>query len=255
MSFGYTQTNANIYCQNRVTDTGATGPGLTNISCDLPQTIKDELVKAMDAAIRCSPKQYMEYDIDQIDPVRSRYRKSLNVAMGVEYDKNGKPLSCEIKCEAFTIIIPLVLSAHRDVMNDNNKYADSVIQINHTFSISDDNIPMSEKLKDWMRSCGVNNVFPVSIIMYSRKVIANISSKIDATEQLPISPPIILHTRSTKKEDIILRGTKVLFKAINIAFFDTDSQRSIINSTERNGIINPDSLRAAIVTFEMKQDY
>ena len=137
VSFGWSQTNANLYSENRQTDTGATGPGLTNISLlTLEPKIKEQLVKAMDVAMKSMPKGDNEYDIGPDDSESAKYRRQFNDFMGVNYDEHRKPTSCEIKCEAFTIIIPLVLSAHRDVMNDDLKDMDSVIQINHSFSMS-----------------------------------------------------------------------------------------------------------------------
>ena len=86
MSFGWTQTNCKQYTDNRKSDSGATGPGLTNITKDLPQIIKNEIVKATDAAIKCTPHQDKEYDLGDGSSDREQYRKDLNVEMGVEYN-------------------------------------------------------------------------------------------------------------------------------------------------------------------------
>ena len=82
MSFGYTQTNCKQYTNNRKSDSGATGPGLTNITKDLPQEIKDEIIKAMDAAIKCTPREDKEYDLGDGSSDREKYRKNLNVELG-----------------------------------------------------------------------------------------------------------------------------------------------------------------------------
>ena len=268
LSFGYTQTNANLYRECRKTDTFSAGPGFTKITCDLPQEIKNELAIAMDIALRCVPDKYMEYDVSQTGSERNDHRKDLNIALGVRYDHQGKPDRVEIMCEAFTIIIPLSLSAHRDVLNDSSKCMDSVIQINHSFSINDDTIPMPDDLRKWMKENGVDDMFPVSIIMYSRKVVGTICKKIYATKCLETEPPKMIgldkHINNLcKKLNLSVSESKanvrrcfmILYRCINTAYFDTSSQRSIINTIERNGIINPGSLQAAIQSFEMKQDW
>ena len=261
MSFGWTQTNANQYNENRQTDSGATGPGLTNVTVDIEHDIKDALMKAMDAAMKCTPKGDMEYNIGKSGGSRNQYRKELSEAMGVTYDKEGKPSSVEIKCEAFTIIIPLNLSAHRDIMNDAQKDMDSVVQINHLFLLQNFKDCMSDDLFQWISENSESLYFPVSIILYSRKVVGSISKKLDETKALginPSPPPRCFKSRKNinpEQAKELGEGMRVLYKCINIAYLDTDSQRSTINSLERNGVINPISLRQTIECFELKQQY
>ena len=269
MSFGWSQTNANQYSENRQTDTGATGPGLTNISIDLDPTIKEQLVKVMDVAMKSTPKGDNEYDIGPADSERAKYRRQFNECMGVNYDEHGKAISCEIKCEAFTIIIPLVLSAHRDVMNDDLKDMDSVIQINHSFSMSKLAEFLSEDLIKWLKENGVEDLFPVSIILYSRKVVAHITKKIDETRSFSTNPKlpspfrhknvtIYCNQQDLQQDDLkksLKEGFGVLCDCINMAFFDTVSMRSTVNTLERNGVINPLSLKQTIRCFELKQEH
>ena len=261
MSFGWTQTNANQYNENRQTDSGATGPGLTNVTVDIEPGIKVELMKAMDAAMKCTPKGDMEYNIGKPGGSRNQYRKELSQAMGVKYDKEGKPSSVEIKCEAFTIIIPLNLSAHRDIMNDAQKDMDSVVQINHLFLLQNFKDCMSDDLFQWISANSDSLYFPVSIILYSRKVVGSVSKKLDETKALginPSPPPRCFKSKKNinpKQAKELGEGMRVLYKCINMAFLDTESQRSTINSLERNGVINPISLRQTIECFELKQQY
>ena len=271
MSFGYTQTNCKQYSHNRKTDSGATGPGLTNITTDLPENIRDEIIKAMNAAIKCTPRQDKEYDLGDGSSERENFRKNLNIELGVKYNKKGEPISLEVKCEAFTIIIPLVLSSHRDVMNDALKTMDSVIQINHTFKMSDNEDKIPALMRKWMNENGVVDLFPISIIMYSRQVVATIISKIDKTRLLATQPKLpnifvnkaavvdkFCKAHGMTRNDLhqqLANGYRVMMKCLTSAFFDMESSRSIVNTNERDGIINHLSLKQVIKRFELEQTY
>ena len=105
--------------------------------------------------------------------------------------------------------------------------------------------------------------------MYSRKVVGTICSKIRITKQLGSDTPslpsnlgnslitLFIKYQISVRDSMskIKRGFQILYHCINTAYFDTSSQMSIVNTIERNGIIHPESLQAAIQSFEKKQDY
>ena len=154
-------------------------------------------------------------------------------------------------------------------MNDDLKDMDSVIQINHSFSMSKLAEFLSEDLIKWLKENGVEDLFPVSIILYSRKVVCHVSKKIDATRAFATKPQlpkpfrnknvtIYCEERGLDQDDLTKRlkeGFGVLCDCINMAFFDTVSMRSTVNTLERNGIINPVSLQQTIRCFELKQEH
>ena len=129
---------------------------------------------------------------------------------------------------------------------------------------------MSEDLIKWLKDNGVKDLFPVSIILYSRKVVAHVSKKIDKTRAFATKPqlPQPFHNKNISiycddhglnqndlKQSLVKEGFGVLCECINIAFFDTVSMWSTVNTLERNKVINPLSLKQTIQSFKLKQEY
>ena len=144
MQFGWTQTDCNQYADNRINSVGSVGPFVcTNDSKNLSSKCKEALVKCIDTALKSCPKAHETFSTNNND-FRRELCDKFNLSLDFEYRKDKKkkrkrkskkesdkvPTALRITCEAFTIIIPLTLSAHGDIMNDSEASMNSVVQIN-----------------------------------------------------------------------------------------------------------------------------
>ena len=88
------------------------------------------------------------------------------------------PSEVRITCEAFNIIITIVLSAHRDVMNDGDARMNSVVQINARIPLNERTVK-SQALRNYIsdKNSTEQDFFPCSIILYSRDVCQKTAEK------------------------------------------------------------------------------
>ena len=150
MQFGWTQADCNQYSDNSIYSVRSIGPFVCSSDCNnLSVKCKSALIECIDTALRSCPKAHETFCTGD-DITRGDYCERFNVSLNSKYcrqlNKNHKkkksknlPSKIRITCEAFTIIIPLVLSPHRDVMNNGDTWMNYVVQINAC-------IPLKKKL-------------------------------------------------------------------------------------------------------------
>lgn len=60
----------------------------------------------------------------------------------------------------------------------------SVVSVNVNVPINDETVPPETDLRKWLQSNGYTDTFPVSIILYSRKVVYNYAKKFQSSHSL-----------------------------------------------------------------------
>ena len=120
LHFGFTNSNCRANPANRTSTVGSVGPSVISSGFDnLSDDCLKALVKLISTAEDMCPEGKDTFHIPDTNTYRKKYRRRLNEAFKVNFDTEGNPTgSYFISCEGFTIIIPLVLSAHRDFLND-----------------------------------------------------------------------------------------------------------------------------------------
>ena len=118
---GFSKSNCWEYSSNRTTQFGHVAASMIDTTKKLSSECRHSLLKAIDSATSACPKGHDTFLIYPDDLFRIQYRQRFNAEFDVEIDpstgkaRGGAPF---ISCEGFTIIIPLVLAAHRDTLND-----------------------------------------------------------------------------------------------------------------------------------------
>ena len=169
----------------------------------------------------------------------SRYwHESLSRYFEIHKIKDALP---QLPFEAFTILIPLLLGAHRDVLNDYLKGMSNVIQINTSVPI--DILPDGD-LKNWIKSIlgeGAT-MFPLSIILYSRRVIRETTDRMGLWQNFRIS-------RDLMNSVNVGHLRRYFANIIN----DVSSNHIYETSLHHDFNINFDAVSAAISFFEQRQ--
>lgn len=117
---GFSKSNCWEYPNSRCTQFGHVAATLVDSSKHLSEGCKKSLLRLIDHATLSCPKGHDTFFISTDDSFRVEYRAQLNEQFGSVIDRstaraNSGPF---ISCEGFTVIIPLILSAHRDYLND-----------------------------------------------------------------------------------------------------------------------------------------
>ena len=86
------------------------------------------------------------------------------------------------RVEGITILIPLGIGPHRDILNCAKKGMSSVLQINGRIPLNEQTIPGGRDsiLWKWLELNGYSTWFPCSVILYSRKKVSEYCEKIDS---------------------------------------------------------------------------
>jgi hypothetical protein len=121
-SAGWTMSNCLAYPESRINDAMNVGPWQIAKDFDkLSVDSKQHLLKAFDTALRLLPNKHNTFKINS-NKSRMDMRKQLNMDLfNVVYDENDEPIGPWMSCEAFTVVIPTNLPAHRDALNDSKK--------------------------------------------------------------------------------------------------------------------------------------
>ena len=174
LSFGWTKTNANAYKLTRTNMFQNTKPSIIlGDSEKLSSKAKATLMLSVNEALLSCPQLKNAFDIPQYD---SDCNEFTNVFKGMwekciqDYLNKPDYDFQNFNFEAFTVMIPLVLGPHRDKLNDYLCQMSNVVQINVSLPIND---LLDGPLKTWIwKVLGpAALLFPLSIILYSRKVI------------------------------------------------------------------------------------
>jgi len=120
LHFGFTNSNCRANPANRTSTVGSVGPSQISSGFEgLSDNCLKSVVKLISTAEDMCPGGKKLFQIPENNVYRKEYRRQLNEAFKVSFDTEGNPVgSFFISCEGFTIIIPLILSAHRDFLND-----------------------------------------------------------------------------------------------------------------------------------------
>ena len=181
MTLGWSQSDAHEYKNNKVTICGNIGPSLRDAS--LPTSMKVDLLNIIKCALATIPKGCSfnieeESDID-LKEVRKNMIAEFERALG----GNGSCNSFAI--EGITILIPLSVGFHKDTNNCNRKGMECAIQVNSTIPINSKTVGKDKDsvLLRWLQSNGYVDSFPCSMILYSRKCVSSICSKMSKMNQ------------------------------------------------------------------------
>jgi hypothetical protein len=120
LHFGFTSSNCRANPANRTSTVGSVGPSQISSGFDgLSKDCLSSIVKLISTAEEMCPEGHDIFTISDDNVYRKEYRRQLNEAFNVKYNDKGEPIgNFYMTCEGFTVIIPLVLSAHRDFLND-----------------------------------------------------------------------------------------------------------------------------------------
>ena len=245
MQFGWTQTDCNQYSDNRIINSlGSIGPFICSSDCNnLSVKCKSALIECIDTALRSCRKAHETF-YTGYDETRGDYRECFNVSLDIKYrrqrNKNNKkkkskkiPSEVRITCEAFTIIIPLVLSPHRDVMNDGDTRMNSVVQVNARIPLNEKTVK-SQSLRNYISANSTDpDFFPCSIILYSRDVCQKTAEKIRKMDDFSAIKSIS-RSNPKRKKDVIVTDVGPLRMCIGKAVMDTSSFRNPLTIWERD---------------------
>ena len=266
MQFGWTQTDCNQYSENRINSVGSIGPFVCSSDCNnLSVECKSALIECIDTALRSCPKAHETFCTGN-DETRGAYRERFNVSLDLKYrrqrvknNKNPKkkrnrtyeksPSEIRITCEAFTIIIPLVLSPHRDVMNDGDTRMNSVVQVNARIPLNEKTVK-SQSLRNYISANSTDpKFFPCSIILYSRDVCQKTAEKIRKMDDFSAIKSIS-RSNPKRKKDVIVTDVGPLRMCIGKAVMDTSSFRNPLTIWERDHHLGRKAQAAMVQDYE-----
>ena len=173
LNFGWTKTNANTYKYTLYNVFGNVEPSFVRTYFDkLSHKSRALLILAIQEGIKICLEKESTFHIASGDNKRhEQFSHDWYESLKRYYEKhNIDDALPQLPFEAFTILIPLLLGAHHDVLNNYLKGMSNVIQINTLVPI--DILP-DGNLKNWIKSILGKDatMFPLSIMLYSRRVI------------------------------------------------------------------------------------
>ena len=117
---GFSKSNCRAYAQSRCTQFGHVNATMIDTMKRLSAECRESLLQIIDMATMLCPHGHDTFSISSDDTFRLKYRSEFNAEFGVKIDLDtGQPVEGPyLSCEGFTVIIPLVLGAHRDSLND-----------------------------------------------------------------------------------------------------------------------------------------
>ena len=245
LSFGWTKTNCNAYKTTRTNMFQNTKPSIILGDFNkLSSKAKATLMLSVCEALSSCSELDNAFDIPLNDPVRNEFSKVFSGMWESSIQDYLRSPNFELpnfKFEAFTVMIPIVLGPHRDKLNDYLRQMSNVVQINVSLPIDD--LPDCQ-LKTWIRNLlGPDAVlFPLSIILYSRKVVR------ETTDRMMIQ-------RSFKASESPMAGYSVgnLRKYFYNVMWDVSSNRNYETSLDHDFNINFESVSRAIMVYENRQ--
>ena len=237
---GYSVTNCHEYPNNRKTDNMNVRPFLINKHLStLNKACKIAILQAIDFGLKICPDKHKTFSFDPSNESRQELIDNLNMELGAEYDEKGKPIGAWISCEAFTIIIPFVLAAHRDLLNDGSIGMNSVLQINISIKYKEEmfgDYSMDKYVKEHLIDS--EGYIPVSYIAYSRE-----------TNCITTEQDVKMKLWTEKNDD----GLGPIRKLVSQSIYDVHSARSKPVTLEQNALINKNSVANAVETYSQRQ--
>ena len=243
ISYGWSMTNAHQYSANRCNIIGSVKPFMSD-----PKKFKKVGIKAkrylfdlIHRAIEACPQQ-QDFNIRKSKSnkvccdTRMYYRKEFNKCFRTECGMSENEYK-DLSCEAFSVIIPSCIRAHRDILNDHRRGMKGVIQIN-TMLPFEESIVGGGRIVDWLKHCGFTKEFPISVICYSRKVIGDYAEKIE-----------IMNDFKNDNSD----GLGMLRTIVSASIMNVDTVRNCYSTFESTAVITSSLVQNAINTYEQYQ--
>ena len=170
ISLGFTTLVTQEYKNSRYSICGNVRPFLRD--GNIPALARPHLLRLVKKALEECPINDC-FDVDNLS--QSRIYKDLRKKMIGEFEKllGGHSYSGDFRVEGIAILIPSVISDHRDVMNC------MLTGMNHVVGIHI-KVPMSalnasefhtNQLRSFVQGKGYHKDFPVAVILYSRRVV------------------------------------------------------------------------------------
>lgn len=176
INFGFTKTDCGQYPAHRSTIAGNVDPSLSTKDIDHTSSeCRNQLLLAIDNAMKACPDRHNTFNISSEYPDRPKFRRILNKFFGVDILQDStKPVDKNtpyIPFEAGTILCPLIVGGHRDLLNDHLKTMHRVMQVNMPVSIADA-FSNNHRICQWLKARDLSNIVPMTLVGYSRKVVA-----------------------------------------------------------------------------------
>ena len=174
ISLGWTRSNCHEYGENKATTAGNVKPFLRDGG--LSDASKKSLLNCVQRVLESLPfEQCFNVDLED-DKMICEMRKEM-IAQFQEMLGGSAEYDGSFRVEGITITIPSAIGGHRDVMNCDRKGMKSVASVNVNIPINDETVPQDTELRRWLDENGFSGTFPVSIILYSRKVVGHYLQK------------------------------------------------------------------------------
>ncbi len=182
INIGFVSQDTNEYGSNLVTIGGNVKPSMTKGG--LSYNLLQDIVEMVELILELLPDSAFGLDnLEEEDGAefRREFIRDLRAFL------TGKKVDSKFfRVEGITILIPISIAFHRDIMNDLRKYFDNVVSINvqvpvqaHTKRYGKNN-----KFYKWLRLNGYTDSFPCSFILYSRKSVGSLCAKLSQSISL-----------------------------------------------------------------------
>ena len=296
LHFGYSKSNCNQYPALRRTQYGhvAAAPIMSGMD-GLSDGCKEALLHLISAAELMCPEGHETFIVEDENTYRIDYRTQFNESLGASMDKNtGYPTNAKmpfITCEGFTIIIPLILSCHRDLLNDflkgklsflfysvlisynhlnshfehhNSTGMNYVLQINSSVSLTRENFPNDDLYNYIHELLDPDNEYntdemrkkimvPVSIICYSRKAVGESADKLLYIDEFcEDNTPFVSSKFKNKSISTRQYDISLLRQCLKVALKDHQSSRNVMATYETNSHINHAVQKSVIENYEKR---
>lgn len=174
ITLGWTQNDAHRYKDNKSTIFGNIKPFLRDGGLD--GEMKRNLLDIIEVALTSIPDETMCFELNDSSNSKDFIEARMNMINEFYHLLGGKG-KCNFKAfrvEGITIIIPLGIGPHRDILNCFLKGMSSVLQINGRIPMNEETIPggRNSVMWKWLELNGYSTWFPCSIILYSRKCVS-----------------------------------------------------------------------------------
>ena len=186
---GWSTNDANQYKFNRSSIANTVKPFLRDGG--LPKDVKKLLLEVVQVVLGCLPEGSFCFDFDiENDLLIAKFRKGM--ASKFEKMLGGRGDSVLFRVEGITILIPLSIAAHRDLLNCFIEGMTSVIQINARIPLNKKTIKggRTSLLWKWLELNGYSTWFPCSIILYARKVVYDYCKKLSEMSKFLMRDPL-----------------------------------------------------------------
>ena len=176
VNIGWTHLDCNAYADNPATVAGNVKPALK--SGGVPPGIHQHIIEIVELALRLFPKDHAFNPSNLPDSQGRRYREK----MFKEFKEflGGDSDVTHFRVEGITLLIPVSIGWHRDILNDTREGFRSVISINVDVPMNKATMPLGfdSFFGTWLKKNGYSKSFPCSLILYSREVVGGHCEKL-----------------------------------------------------------------------------